>query len=54
MLFLFSNPNNKFESVHILELMKYCITVIGQLRIQEISDCEEKLVYLSISLAMIK
>lgn len=44
MLFLFSNPNNEFESVHVLELMKYCITVIGQLRIQDISDCEEKLV----------
>lgn len=41
MLFLFSNPNNEYESVHVLELMKYCITVIGQLRIQEISDCEK-------------
>lgn len=44
MLFLFSNPNNEYESVHVLELMKYCITVIRQLSIQEISDCEEKLV----------
>lgn len=44
MLFLFSNPNNEYESVHILELMKHCITVLGQRRIQEISDFEEKLV----------